>query len=202
MARVTPIKREDVPELEDIFSRAEQALGFVPNSFFTMGRSPGILRAFSRLAREVIGVPGKVPLPLKRMAAYMASRSSGCQYCSAHTAESAKAVDGVSSEKIAAIWSYESSDLFSDSERAVLRMAQGAGVSPNAVSDEDMENLHKHFDDDQIVELVAAVCLFGWLNRWNDTMATDLEPRPLEFGLSTLAESGWVPGKHAPAGDE
>ena len=27
MARVTPIKREDVPELEDIFSRAEQALG-------------------------------------------------------------------------------------------------------------------------------------------------------------------------------
>jgi|TARA_A100001037_G_scaffold293585_1_gene310359 uncharacterized peroxidase-related enzyme len=202
MARVTPIKREDVPELEDIFSRAEQALGFVPNSFFTMGRSPGILRAFSRLAREVIGVPGKVPLPLKRMAAYMASRSSGCQYCSAHTAESATAVDGVSSEKIAAIWSYESSDLFSDSERAVLRMAQGAGVSPNAVSDEDMENLHKHFDDDQIVELVAAVCLFGWLNRWNDTMATDLEPRPLEFGLSTLAESGWVPGKHAPAGDE
>ena len=167
-----------------------------------MGRSPGILRAFSRLAREVIGVPGKVPLPLKRMAAYMASRSSGCQYCSAHTAESATAVDGVSSEKIAAIWSYESSDLFSDSERAVLRMAQGAGVSPNAVSDEDMENLHKHFDDDQIVELVAAVCLFGWLNRWNDTMATDLEPRPLEFGLSTLAESGWVPGKHAPAGDE
>ena len=202
MARVTPIKREDVPELEDIFSRAEQALGFVPNSFFTMGRSPGILRAFSRLAREVIGVPGKVPLPLKRMAAYMASRSSGCQYCSAHTAESSTAVDGVSSEKIAAIWSYESSDLFSDSERAVLRMAQGAGVSPNAVSDEDMENLHKHFDDDQIVELVAAVCLFGWLNRWNDTMATDLEPRPLEFGLSTLAESGWVPGKHAPAGDE
>jgi uncharacterized peroxidase-related enzyme len=199
MARVTPIKREEAPDLEDVFIRAEHALGFVPNSFFTMGRSPAILRAFSRLAREVIGVPGKVSLPLKRMAAYMASRSSGCQYCSAHTAESAVVIDGVTPEKVAAIWDYETSDLFSDPERAVLRMAQGAGVTPNAVSDVDMENLHQYFDDDQIVELVAAVCLFGWLNRWNDTMATDLETRPLEFGLSTLAKSGWNPGKHMPA---
>ena len=51
-------------------------------------------------------------------------------------------------------------------------------------------------NDDQIVELVGAVCLFGWLNRWNDTMATDLEPRPLEFGLTNLSDSGWKPGKH------
>jgi uncharacterized peroxidase-related enzyme len=200
MVRVKPIKREDAPELEDVFSRAEQALGFVPNSFFAMGRSPGILRAFTRLARAVIGVPGKAPLPLKRMAGYMASRSAGCMYCSSHTAETASVVDGVPPEKVAAIWEYETSDLFDDAERAVLRMAQGAGTTPNAVSDEDMEELHKYFDDDQIVELVAAVCLFGWLNRWNDTMATDLEPRPLEFGLSTLSDSGWEPGKHV-AGD-
>ena len=196
MVRVTPIRREDAPGLEDVFSRAEQALGFVPNSFFAMARSPGILRAFTRLAREVIGVPGKAPLPLKRMAGYMASRSAGCMYCSSHTAETASVVDGVPPEKVSAIWEYETSDLFDDAERAVLRMAQGAGTSPNAVSNEDMEELHKYFDDDQIVELVAAVCLFGWLNRWNDTMATDLEPRPLEFGLSNLSDSGWVPGKH------
>lgn len=196
MARVTPIRREDAPDLEDVFSRAEQALGFVPNSFFAMGRSPGILRAFTRLAREVIGVPGKAPLPLKRIAGYMASRSAGCMYCSSHTAETASVVDGVPPEKVAAIWEYETSDLFDDAERAVLRMAQGAGASPNAVSDADMEELHKYFDDDQIVELVAAVCLFGWLNRWNDTMATDLEPRPLEFGLANLSDSGWEPGKH------
>ena len=65
MARVKPIRREEAPELEDVFSRAEKALGFVPNSFLAMGRSPDILRAFTRLAREVIGVSGKVPLPLK-----------------------------------------------------------------------------------------------------------------------------------------
>ena len=196
MARINPILREDAPELEDIFSRAEQALGFVPNSFFAMGRRPGILRAFTRLAREVIGVPGKVSLPLKRMAGYMASRSAGCQYCSAHTAETASVIDGIPPEKVAAIWEYETSPMFDEKERSVLRVAQGAGVSPNSVSDKDMDDLRNHFDDDQIVELVSAICLFGWLNRWNDTMATDLESRPLEFGLNNLSDSGWVPGKH------
>lgn len=196
MPRIPSVARADVPELEDVFTRAEAALGFVPNSFFVMARCPEILRAFTRLAREVIGVPGKVPLGLKRMAANMASRTAGCQYCSAHTGETAVAVDGVPQEKVAAIWEYEASDLFSDAERAVLRVAQGAGSAPNAVTDEDMEALRAHFDDDQIVELVAAICLFGWLNRWNDTMATGLEPRPLEFGRSTLSGSGWEPGKH------
>ncbi len=201
MVRITPVVRENAPELEDVFQHAEKALGFVPTSFFAMSRAPDILSAFTRLSREVIGIPGTVPLPLKRMVAYMASRSAGCQYCSAHTAESAAAVDGVAPEKIAAIWSYETSPLFDEAERAALRMAQGAGASPNAVSDDDFDDLRKHFDDDQIVELVAAVCLFGWLNRWNDTIATDLEERPLEFGLANLTGSGWTPGKHAPIDD-
>ena len=196
MSRISPRRREDSPELEDVFERAERALGFVPNSFFVMARSPGILRAFSRLSREVIGVPGKVPLPLKRLVSYMASRTAGCQYCSAHTAENAAAIDGVPAEKIEAIFDYETSPLFTEAERAALRMAQLAAAVPSAVADEDMDALKEHFDEDQIVELVAAVCLFGWLNRWNDTMATGLEERPLAFGESHLRESGWDPSKH------
>jgi uncharacterized peroxidase-related enzyme len=196
LSRITPLQREDAAELEDVFERAERALGFVPNSFFVLARSPGILRAFSRLSREVIGVPGKVPLPLKRLVSYMASRTVGCQYCSAHTAETAAEIDGVPTEKIEAIFEYETSPLFTKAERAALRMAQLAASVPNGVDDEDMDELKNHFDEDQIVELVAAVCLFGWLNRWNDTMATGLEERPLTFGQTHLTKSGWNPGKH------
>lgn len=198
MSRVTPVQREAVPELEDVFNRAERALGFVPNSFFIMARKPGLLRAFSMLSREVLGVPGKVPLAVKRLVALMASYTTGCMYCTAHTAESAAEVDGVPADKVAAIMSYETSPLFTPAERAALRMAQGAATVPNAVSDADMAELKKHFDEDAIVELVAAVCLFGWLNRWNDTMATTLEERPLAFGKQHMAASGWLPGKHSP----
>lgn len=196
MPRVTPLPRANLAELEDVFKRAEHALGFVPNSFYILARKPAILRAFSMLSREVIGVPGTVPLALKRLVALMASYTTGCMYCTAHTAESAAEVDGVPADKVAAIMQYETSPLFSAAERAALRMAQGAATVPNAVTDQDMEELKKHFDEDQVVELVAAVCLFGWLNRFNDTMATGLEERPLAFGEKHLQPSGWRPGKH------
>lgn len=196
MPRITPKRREELTELEGVFARAEKALGFVPNSFFILGRVPGILNAFSRLSREVIGVPGKVPLSLKRLIAYVASRSAGCQYCMAHTAEAAASVDGVAPEKIAAAFEYERSPLFTDAERAALSVAQAAGQTPNSVSDDDFSSLKKHFDEDQIVEIIAVICLFGWLNRFNDTMATELEQRPLAFAESNLAQSGWRVGKH------
>ena len=199
MSRITPLSRESLPELEDTFKRAERALGFVPNSFFILARAPGTLKAFSMLSREVLGVPGKVPLAHKRLAALMASYTTGCMYCTAHTAESAAEVDGVPAEKAASIMQYETSPLFTPAERALLRVAQGAATVPNAVTDEDMMELRKFFDEDRCVELVAAICLFGWLNRFNDTMATGLEARPLAFGEKHMKASGWTPGKHSPA---
>ena len=56
----------------------------------------------------------------------------------------------------------------------------------------------KHFSDDEIVEIVAVIAMFGWLNRWNDTMATELEAPPLAFAEQYLAGRGWTPGRHAP----
>jgi hypothetical protein len=48
------------------------------------------------------------------------------------------------------------------------------------------------------VQSVGVISLFGYLNRWNDTMATTLEPEPLEFATQHLAKRGWQPGKHQP----
>ena len=43
---------------------------------------------------------------------------------------------------------------------------------------------------------MGVICLFGWLNRWNDTLATTLEPSPLRFAQRHVGD-GWSPGKHA-----
>ena len=197
MSRITPKSREELSDLEDVFERAEQALGFVPNSFFLMGRRPEMLRAFSRLSREVVGVPGRVPQDLKWLVAHIASQAAGCQYCMAHTAGSANKSKSKTEEKIDAIFEYERSDLFSDAEKAALNVAQGAGATPNMVSDADIKNLKNYFDDDQIIEIVGVICLFGWLNRFNDTLATNLEQEPLDFATRHLAASGWQVGKHS-----
>jgi len=36
----------------------------------------------------------------------------------------------------------------------------------------------------------------GFMNRWNDTMATPLEEEPVEVGEKHLAKSGWRVGRH------
>jgi len=40
------------------------------------------------------------------------------------------------------------------------------------------------------------IAVFGFLNRWNDTMATPLEEEPAEVGEKYLARGGWTAGKH------
>jgi len=49
----------------------------------------------------------------------------------------------------------------------------------------------------QIVDIIAVISLFGFLNRFNDTMATELEAAPIEAGKRYLRERGWTVGKHA-----
>src|SRR5262249_57940240 len=84
----------------------------------------------------------------------------------------------ISSAKEEALWEYETSPLFSAAERAALRVAQGAAQVPNAVTDVDFSELKRYYSDAQIVDIVAVIALFGFLNRFNDTMATELESSP------------------------
>jgi uncharacterized peroxidase-related enzyme len=195
MAHITPLDRADLPEFDAVFQLTEAAMGFVPRSMYTMGRNPALLQAFAQLAGTVLG-PGQVDGGLKQMVAHVASTAAGCRYCQAHTASSA-ARNGVDAGKIEAVWTFDTDERFTDAERAALRLARDAASVPNATTGEHFDNLAPYFDEAQIVELVAVISLFGWLNRWNDTMATDLEDEPLGFGREHLAAQGWDPGKHA-----
>ena len=64
------------------------------------------------------------------------------------------------------------------------------------VEDSHIERLREFFTDAEIVEINAVVAFYGFLNRWNDSMATDLEAIPVDVGNRLLSESGWAPGKH------
>ncbi len=195
MAHLEPLRREDAPELEDLWERYDETLSFVPNSLYTMARRPETVRALSDLITAIWRV-GTVPKGLKPLLAMVASRAAGCRYCQAHEAVDAR-MRGVPDEKIAAIWEFETSAHFDDAERAALRLARDASLVPNAVTTSHFEELRRHWDDGQIVELLSVVALFGFLNRWNDTMATDLEGTPTAFAGSTLGVS-WDAGKHGP----
>jgi uncharacterized peroxidase-related enzyme len=194
MTHIQPLPRESQQAFEPIFEGVEAAMGFVPTSMLTMAHWPELLQAFMGLGGTVLGA-SEIDRGLKQLIAFVASNAAGCRYCQAHTSHTAVRA-GVSEEKIQAAFEYETSELFSDAERAALRVAAHAAMVPNAVEPAHMEALSEHFSERQVVEIVAVIALFGYLNRWNDTMATTLEVSPKAFALDTLKSQGWAPGKH------
>ena len=194
-ARITPLDSDQAGEVRDILDLAQNFGGYVPTSLRIMAHKPGILRAFSGLIQAVMRMPGEVPIELKWLTAHAVSSAAGCRYCQAHTAANgAKA--GLETAKVQALLVYAESPVFSAAERAVIALAWAAGEVPNAATRTHFDALREHFSDGAIVEIVAVIALFGWLNRWNDTLASDLEPSPLTFARDALAGRGWEVGKH------
>ena len=195
MAHLDPLPAESTPDLQEDFAIFERILGFVPNSLLTMQRMPGMVKGFGELTKAVMDPQGSVDLGFMRLIAHFASRAAGCQYCEAHSLVAAR-IHGIDQEKLEAIWVYQTSPLYSDAERVALNYALAAGSVPNAVDDDLMSRMKEHWSEQQIVQILGAVCLYGFLNRWNDSMATDLEDSPRAVGERLLAQGGWTGGKH------
>lgn len=195
MAHMKPLPPETHPELAEDFALFERILGFVPNSLLTMQRVPAMVKGFGALTRAVMDPGGGVHLGFMRLVAHFASRAAGCQYCEAHSLIAAE-IHGISPEKLGAIWEYETSPLYTEPERVALDFALAAGAVPNAVDEPLMQRMRTHWSEEQIVQILGAVCLYGFLNRWNDSLATDLEEAPRKMGEQVLARGGWTGGKH------
>jgi uncharacterized peroxidase-related enzyme len=195
MPFVTPLPSdhdEDVRQLADFFN---ETLGFCPNSVLTMQRRPRIARAFIELNMAVMENQGRVTSALKRLIAYISSHAAGCRYCQAHAIRAAERY-GAEIGQLEHIWEYRTHKAFSDAERVVLDLALAASTVPNAVDSELQARVREHWDDGEIVEILGVIALFGYLNRWNDSMATGLEEGGLESGNQWLAAQGWERGKH------
>lgn len=195
MAHMKPLPPETTPDLQDDFGIFDKILGFVPNSLLTMQRSPKMVKGFGELTKAVMDPDCGVDLGLMRLIAHFSSRAAGCQYCEAHSLVAAK-IHHVPQEKLDAIWEYQTSPLYTEAERVALDFALAAGAVPNAVDAELFSRMKHHWTDEQIIHILGAVCLYGFLNRWNDSMATDLEEAPRDMGEKVLAKGGWTGGKH------
>ncbi len=195
MPRLEPLPPEHTPELKPHFDFFLTTLGFAPNSVLTMQRKPKLVKAFAQLNAAVMDPEGEVDLGFRRLIGHLASKAAGCLYCQAHTVLGAKNF-GVDDARLAALWDFRTSALYSEKERVALEFALAAAAQPNAVTDDLFADLRKKWSDSQIVEILGVVAMFGFLNRWNDSMATPLEPVPQAIADRTLGARGWTPGKH------
>jgi alkylhydroperoxidase family enzyme len=194
MPRVAPAPAERFAEVSDYMERWKKTKGYPPNTWLTMVRKPKVFRAYRDLHTAAMMDEGEVPRSLKFMIAYSVSRACGDAYTAAHNAENAAHIGGVALEKVEALERFRESPHFSPAERAALELAAATGACPPAVTDEHFRELKKHYSEDAIIEIVAALALIGWLNRWTCALAPQLEPDALAFAQAHLAQTGWTPG--------
>lgn len=192
---VSPLDRNATKEASEMADFYDETLGFTPNSLFTMMHRPRISSAFMEMNMAVMENKGRVTSALKRLLAYLSSKTAGCRYCEAHAIRAAERY-GSEQDKLDNIWEYKTYPAFSDAERVVFDFAIAASSVPNAVNDEIADNLREHWDDGEIVEILGVVALFGYLNRWNDSMGTQLEEPAADDGVKYLEKLGWSRGKH------
>ena len=193
---VSPLDRNSTKQAKEMATFYDETLGFTPNSLFTMMHRPRIAKAFLEMNQAVMENKGSVSSSMKREIAYLSSMTTGCRYCEAHAIRAAERY-GSSKERLENIWEYKSNAAFSESDRAMFDLAIAASQVPNGVSEEIKTRAKKFFSDGEIVEILGVVALFGYLNRWNDSMGTELENPAVKSAEEILGARGWEVGKHS-----
>lgn len=109
------------------------------------------------------------PLPkaTQELVSLRASQINGCGWCvDMHTKEAAAA--GETAVRINLVAAWRESTVFTEAEQAALALAEEGtrlGDANHGVSDDTWDLVRKHYDDDQIVALVALVALINAANR-------------------------------------
>ena len=195
MALVTPLSADHDDTTKELAAFFNETLGFCPNSVLTMQRRPAISQAFINLNKAVMANDGRVSSSLKRMIAWVSSNATGCRYCQAHAIRAAERY-GAEKEQLDNIWDYRTHEAFSEAERSALDFSLQASQVPNTVDAAIKQRLYTYWDEGEIVEMLGVISLFGYLNRWNDSMGTTIEEGAVQSGKQHLGKHGWEEGKH------
>lgn len=193
---VSPASDKEDHELQKLIEFYNETLGFCPNSVKTMYHRPQFAYAFIELNKAVMENKGRVTSALKRMIAYISSNTAGCRYCQAHAIRAAERY-GAEEEKLNNIWEFKTHPSFTEPERAALEFAMLSSSIPNSVDDEIADKLRLHWNEGEIVEIMGVIALFGFLNRCNDSMGTEIEEGAAASGEKFLKKKGWTVGKHS-----
>ena len=176
----------------------EPGMAYEGRERIEQARRPALVSAFRELRDVVFARDSAIPYQLKREVFTIASIAAGCTHCQAHGGYSLHE-EGVDGARVQALWAFERSPLMSDAERVAFRFARDASLTPNATTADHHAALRQHYSDAEIAEMLAVISLAGWLNRWNDSLATVTDEKSASWAEEHLAPVGWERGRHAPS---
>jgi uncharacterized peroxidase-related enzyme len=189
MPRISRLNRSEVsPELRGIYDRYLQQRGNVPYFFRTVAHRPQIFETMIAHMEAVLS-GGTLPTRLKELVVVRTSQLNCTAYCLAsHTAISLKL--GWTTEHLEALNDWQTSTLFSEAEKEAIHLAEAMTLHSHDYSDDDMARLRRFYSEGEVVELLAAIGLFNYFNRFNNLLQMEpTQPATAE----ELAEAGVHP---------
>lgn len=187
MSRLSRLSRNEVaPSAAAIYDRYQRERGNVPNFFRTMAHRPEIFETM--IAHfEAILTTGTLPTALKELVIVRTSQLNQCQYCLAsHTAIARKL--GWTEQQLADVDRSEDSAQFTPAIKAALRLAERMTTDSNHYSDEDFAWLREFYSEGEVVELMAAIGIFNYFNRFNNVCQMEpTRPDPLPATAESIA---------------
>ena len=172
MPRISRLKRDEVsPDAMSIFDRYLRDRGNVPNMFRTMAHRPQIFETVIAHMEAILNT-GTLPKALKELVIVRTSQLNRTPYCLAsHTAIARKL--GWSAEHIEALHDAAHSEHFSEREKVAIHLAEVMTLDAHGYSEAEFARLRTFYSEGEVVELMAAIGLFNYFNRFNDLLQMD-----------------------------
>ena len=165
------------PQQAVLFAHCSKMLGRVANALRVAAHAPKIAQALLGFMIPTLReeITGALSINIKVLAILKTSMLNSCDYCVGHNTALGKAV-GFSDDQIAAVeGDYQTSELFTPAEKAAIAWAECLTLRTYRQKPEVMEELKRHFSNEQIVEITMVSGFFNFWNRFTDGLQVDIE---------------------------
>ena len=182
MSRISRLDRSEVaPDTAALYDKAFAQRGNVPNMFRVMAHRPEIFSTMQAHFAAVLNT-GTVSTKLKELIIVRTSQVNVTPYCLASHTILARGL-GWTDDQLAHLENWPQREDFTPAEKAALRLAESVTRDAHSVTDEQFAELRSFYSEGEIVELLCAIGLFNYFNRFNN--ALQMQPtKPGEGGYT------------------
>ena len=181
--------RDEVqPESVTIYDRYLRDRGNVPNMFRTMAHRPEIFATIIAHMEAVLNT-GTLPKALKELVIVRTSQLNRTPYCLASHTKICRNL-GWTDTQLEALRDAHGSIEFTEREKVAIHLAEVMTLDAHSYGEAEFQRLRSFFSEGEIVELMAAIGLFNYFNRFNDLL--EMDPTP-PASAEELAQAGVVP---------
>jgi len=176
MAQLPYIEPEEADEVtKEVYDKAEARFEMVLNIFKITGNAPEIGEKMWEIFFEILK-DGQVDWVTKELLILKSTKMGDCLYCvTQHEAVSSRL--GVSKEKQQDIVGveYRNSPHYTEQEVAILDLCSHVVINPEEIPADVWERVKKHYDDGQVIEILATIGAYLQVSKFGDAMGVELE---------------------------